>query len=90
MYRVSSCVLIIAFSAIIGVVPARAVPNAPAKSTAENDRRVCEDITPVGTRLAKKRYCGTPVEWKDRRRQDREALEKAQLGPCVVNGTTCK
>ena len=54
------------------------------------NERVCEDIVTIGSRLAKKRFCGTKAEWADRKQQDRDALEAAQKSPCAVNGTTCK
>jgi hypothetical protein len=54
------------------------------------NEKVCEDVPMIGSRLAKKRFCGTKAEWADRKRQDREALEKAQMSPCVRDGLTCK
>jgi hypothetical protein len=51
-----------------------------------NDR-VCEDIIQTGSRIASKRFCGTRSEWDDRKRQDREAVERAQLSPCVLTKT---
>jgi hypothetical protein len=65
--------------------------TSPAKSppAATNDK-VCETITVTGSRIGAKRYCGTRAEWEERRRRDREEVEKAQRSPCVVNGTTCK
>jgi hypothetical protein len=47
------------------------------------NEKVCETITMIGSRLAKRRFCGTRAEWADRRRQDRQAIEKAQVGVCV-------
>lgn len=52
-----------------------------------NDR-VCETIKPIGSRLATKKFCGTRAEWAERKRLDREALEQAQKGPCMVQTTT--
>lgn len=66
--------------------------NVPAANTNVGDpnERICENITPIGSRLATKRFCGTRAEWADRRRQDREAIENAQRSPCVLthNGGT--
>ena len=71
--------------------PAFAEKQQASKQTAgDPNEKICETIKPVGSRLATKRFCGTRAEWEDRKMQDRQALEKAQLGPCVVNGTTCK
>jgi hypothetical protein len=75
-------------------VPARAQdpklalpPQAEPKKADPQNEKVCENITPVGSRLATKRFCGTRAQWADRKRQDREALDAAQRGPCVISTT---
>jgi hypothetical protein len=60
------------------------------RPSADPNERVCQDITQLGSRLAKKRFCGTRQEWEDKRRQDREATEKAQTQVCVNNPATGK
>ena len=72
--------------------PDAAAPPVPATNTNVGDpnEKICETIKPIGSRLATKRFCGTRAEWADRKLQEKQALEKAQMGPCVVNGTTCK
>ena len=60
------------------------------RPAADPNERICEDIIQTGSRLAKKRFCGTRQEWEDKRRQDREATEKAQTQLCVVNPATGK
>ena len=75
----------LAGAAVAQTSPAQA--KVPAAGT--NDK-VCETITVTGSRIGAKRYCGTRAEWEERRRRDREEVEKAQRSPCVVNGTTCK
>lgn len=62
--------------------PAQAPPPSPA---ADPNEKVCENLTAIGSRLAKKRVCATRAEWEERRRLDREAVESAQKmigGPC--------
>ena len=54
------------------------------KPAADPDERICEDVTQTGSRLATKRFCATRAEWEDKKRQDREAVEKAQMSPCVL------
>ena len=49
-------------------------------------KRRCENIIPLGSRIATKRVCGTEAEWRDYQLQDREAVEKAQMGPWVRGG----
>lgn len=63
-------------------VSAQAPPSSP---TADPNEKVCENMTAIGSRLAKKRVCATRAEWEERRRLDREAVESAQKmigGPC--------
>jgi hypothetical protein len=67
--------------------PASDKQVAPNHNVGDPNERICESITPIGSRLATKKFCGTRAEWADRRRQDREALEAAQKGPCVVSTT---
>jgi hypothetical protein len=55
----------------------------PNTTTGNPNERICEKVNMIGSRLATKRFCGTRAEWEDRKRQDREALEAAQKGPCV-------
>lgn len=82
--------------ALLALVVPIAAPAEPQKNVAPNhnvgdpNERICEKITPVGSRLATKRFCGTRAEWADRKLQDKQALERAQLGPCVRDGTNCK
>ena len=77
--------------AIAATIPATAVVPAPttSQSTAANDpnERVCENISVIGSRLAKKRVCATRAEWEEQRRQDRQAIDQIQKqigGPCSV------
>lgn len=54
------------------------------------NEKVCQVTTPVGSRLATKKTCLTRAEWEDRKRQDREATERAQTQLCVINPMTGK
>jgi hypothetical protein len=45
---------------------------------ADPNQRVCEDVVVTGSRLAKKRFCGTRAEWEARKKADREVVEDAQ------------
>ena len=62
--------------------------QAPNTSTGDPNERICEKVPIIGSRLASKRFCGTRAEWADRKRQDREALEAAQRGPCQIQSTS--
>jgi hypothetical protein len=61
---------------------------APNTNVGDPNERICENLIVTGSRLATRRFCGTRAEWADRKRQDREALERAQASPCVVSGTS--
>jgi hypothetical protein len=83
--------------AIAATIPATAAMPAPAQSqsTTVNDpnEKVCENISVIGSRLAKKRVCATRAEWEEQRRQDRLAVDQIQKqigGPCstVANKNT--
>ena len=89
--RTSSGLIIGVVGAFLTSAPAVAAdpPKSKPAASANNDR-VCETITLTGSRLGKKRFCGTRAEWADRRLQDRQEIERIQRSPCVVNGTTCK
>jgi hypothetical protein len=74
-----------AFSLLSIGAPASALQSpSQQKSTANPNERICEDIVLTGSRLATRRFCATRAEWEDRKKQDREAIEKAQLSPCVL------
>jgi hypothetical protein len=65
--------------------PAVPTPQAP-KATAEADEVICERQVVIGSRLAHRRVCMTRSQWQDARRQDREAVEKAQMQRGMGNG----
>jgi len=54
------------------------------KPAADPNERVCEDIVQTGSRLATRRFCATRSEWEEKKRQDRDAVDKAQLNPCMI------
>lgn len=67
--------------AALALIPAAAAGAADEKKTEAKDpnRIICEKQGVVGSRLATKRVCMTAAEWEIRRREDREAVEKAQV-----------
>jgi hypothetical protein len=66
--------------------PAPAATDAARQSyDAYMNERVCETITVTGSRVGGHRYCGTRAQWLQKQRDDREAIEKAQLSPCVLS-----
>lgn len=77
--------IVIALS--IGLQPTPASDTKPAKPDRENEV-VCESIRLTGSRLGSKRFCATRAEWKEKRRQDRETIDRAQILHCVP-GANC-
>ena len=64
---------------------AAATPAQKASKAKDPNEKVCEDIVHTGSRLAVRRVCGTRAEWEQRRRLDKEAIDRAQMspnGPC--------
>lgn len=48
------------------------------------NEKICQDIIVTGSRIAKKRFCGTRQEWEEKRMQDRQVIEEIQRSPCMV------
>jgi hypothetical protein len=59
-------------------------------SAPDPNAKICQVITPVGSRLGGKKICATRAEWEEKKRADREATEKAQTQLCVINPMTGK
>lgn len=70
--------VVIGIIAALAVIPTVAV--AGDKPAAKDPNRIiCEKQGELGSRVATKRVCMTAAEWEIRRREDREAVEKAQV-----------
>ena len=73
--------------------PARAVAGEekiqPAPRTDPNEK-ICENVTQIGSRIAKKRVCATRAEWAQRRLQDRQDAEYIQRGITTATCTAVK
>jgi hypothetical protein len=88
MYRLLKCIPLAAISALSLSTPAFTQPSpSQQKPAADPNDRVCEDIVQTGSRIAAKRFCGTRSEWEEKKKQDREAVEKAQLNSCMITHT---
>jgi len=75
----------ILFAAVVLSGADHAPPAAQAPQAGAAEERVCENITVVGSRLARRRVCATRAEWAERRKQDREVTEQFQTmrnNPC--------
>ena len=53
------------------------------KKPADPNQKICQVMTPVGSRLATKKVCATRAEWEARKKDDREIVEKVQTQRCM-------
>lgn len=78
--------LILSTSALAQQAAPSSAQQQPKSSAGEE--RICETITMTGSRLAKKKFCGTRAEWEDKKLQDRKMVEQIQTMPCMPNTRT--
>ena len=82
-------VTFIALMSLVSIAPAYAQDSpSQQRPPADPNERICEDVVQTGSRLATRRFCGTRAQWADKQRQDREAVEKAQMSPCMITHTS--
>ena len=73
-----------------GALAQKPAGAAPVQASDPNER-ICKDIY-LGSRVTKKRYCGTRAEWEERERQDRAEMQNAQRPmqcTAVMGGRKC-
>lgn len=70
--------LSIAVVAALALIPVAASAETTKPGAKDPNRIICEKQEVVGSRLATKKVCMTAAEWEIRKREDREAVEKAQ------------
>ena len=81
--------LALTFAVSLAAVPPATAQTASKATGYDPNEKVCESIPAIGSRLAKKKVCGTRAEWEEKKRLDREAVEQAQRqigGPCTTVG----
>jgi hypothetical protein len=64
--------------AALALVPAIAAAEDKKADTKDPNRMICERQKSTESRVATKRVCMTAAEWDERKREDREAIEKGQ------------
>jgi hypothetical protein len=86
MSRMSSLLVI---GSLLAAAPAISLqagsPSSSTRVSADPNERICEDTIVTGSRLAKKRFCGTRAEWEAKKKADRDVVEDAQrhaADPC--------
>lgn len=87
--RLRTCLAAAAIPWLAMPALAQESPEPKPSEARDQDERVCEKITMVGSRLATKRFCGTRAEWEDKKRQDRESIDRMQRVPCLPGATSC-
>lgn len=86
----SALIMWTALAALASSPPAAAQTGSTKKRALDPNERVCEEIVYTGSRLGVKRVCATRAEWAERRRLDKEAIDRAQMspnGPCNTINT---
>jgi len=79
-------VVIVIFAAL-ALVPAIAAAEEKKADKNDPNRIICEKQEVIGSRVATKKVCLTAAQWEERRREDREALDKAQVQPRGPSGS---
>lgn len=74
--------LVVATAAIAAAQPAAAKDKS--KDAKDQNEWICEKQTIIGTRLTTRRVCATRAEWDEKRRLDRDAIDKAQTQIGVI------
>jgi hypothetical protein len=68
----------VALFAALALVPAIAAAGEKKADTKDPNRMICEKQEVLGSRVATKKICMTAAQWEDRKREDRESIEKGQ------------
>jgi hypothetical protein len=79
--------------AIAVMIPSAATSAADETQTnadSDQNQKICENVTQIGSRLSKKRICATRAEWAERRLQDRNDAEYIQKGITTATCTAVK
>lgn len=84
--------LLFSLSAAAVTPPAIGAPDSRLTASADPNRKICQEVGTIGTRLGKKKICATAAEWEERKRQDREEVDQrqraARVGCAVAPSTT--
>lgn len=81
----------VGFAGLLIATPA-AAESQPRQGSYDPNEKICEKVPMIGSRLTVKQVCMSRAEWEERRRTDREVIDRAQMspnGPCnTVNTRT--
>jgi hypothetical protein len=71
--------LVAAVAGALIAAPVAAADTASAQAGGyDPNERICEKMIVTGSRLASKKVCMTRAQWDERRRDDRDSIERAQ------------
>jgi len=77
----------IAIFAALALIPAIAAAEDKKAENKDPNRIICEKQEVLGSRVATKKVCLTAAQWAERKREDREAIEKGQKQARGPNGS---
>jgi hypothetical protein len=75
----------------LSMLPSPAAAAPAQVRAADPNRKICQEVGTIGTRLGKKKICATAAEWEERKRQDREEVDQRQRAArvgCAVAPST--
>ena len=85
-------ILLFAIAAMAVAPPVTAAPDSKRAVAADPNRKICQEVGTIGTRLGKKKICATAAEWAEKKRQDRDVVDQSQrasqVGCSVAPGLT--
>ena len=83
--------LLLSILAVAAAPPAFGAPDSKRTVSADPNRRICQEVGTIGTRLGKKKICATAAEWEEKKRQDRDEVDQRQRAArigCTVAPST--
>ena len=75
-----------AAAAMFSAMPAWAGDDDTKKVTKDPNEVVCEKQEVLGSRVATKKVCMTRAEWAERKRLERQEIDKAQVNRGICDG----
>ena len=82
--------LLLGIAVVIPAAATSAADGTQTKANSDQNEKICENVTQIGSRLSKKRICATRAEWAERRLQDRKDAEYIQKGITTATCTAVK
>lgn len=78
---------ILAVIALLAVDAATPAPKpAGIKSASDPNKIICEKEDTLGSRLQAHKICMTRAQWAERRRNDRDVVDRSQTNVCTRQG----